>query len=1468
MFSRPTGPSALRRSAVAVAAALLALTAQPALATPAAAAPVPARAEVDGELVRRLDATGTATFLVYLREQAPLAGTAKLADADRRAREVHRLLTTTAERTQGGLRALLDERKADYTGYWIANALRVEGDRALLDEIAARPEVARVAASRSYPLVKPTPAEGGRAGTNAAEWGVANIRAPQVWDEFGVRGEGVVVANIDSGVAYDHPALVGAYRGNLGGGRFDHAYNWFDPTRVCSGAAPCDNNDHGTHTMGTMVGDDGAGNQVGVAPGAKWIAAKGCASTSCADAALLAAGQWVLAPTDASGQNPRPDLRPDIVNNSWGGDGGDPWYQQTVTAWRAAGIFPVFSAGNEGPACGTAGSPGDYPNSYAVGSYTSTNAISSFSSRGNATDPARFKPNIAAPGSNVRSSVPGGGYAAFNGTSMAAPHVSGSVALLWSAAPTLRGDLAATETLLDDTAVDVDATTCGGTADDNNVFGEGRLDAYAAVEAAPRGPVGTVGGTVTDAADGDPLVGATVVAGSRQATTDSAGRYSLTVPAGEVTLTASAYGYGERTETVTVAEGDEVVRDFTLRAATSVTISGTVTDGSGHGWPLYASIEVSGRPGAPVFTNPVTGRYSVTVPGDADYRLTTTARYPGYRTVQSEVTVTDTTATVDVAVPVEAGCTAAGYAASLSAPLLSQSFDGTSAPEGWTVRNRTDKGGWVFTDLGRRGNLTGGTGGFAIVDSDQLGAGNTQDTDLVTPPVDLSGAGAPVLRFNSDWRAVGFTDAADVDVSTDAGATWTNVWHQTASRRGPRVEEVPLTSAADTAAVQVRFRFKGTYAWWWQVDDVQVVNRQCAPVPGGLVVGTVTDRNTGSPVVGATVTSDGRPQDRAVTVATPDDANLADGFYHLFSGLTGAHPFTVTRTPYPPLTRSVTVVADQTRRADFALTAGRLTVTPTDLESQQPYNSARSTRITVRNTGTAPTTVDLTERGGGFETLTERAGSPRRDVTVKGISPARTGPGYGGGHTDRIAPDRSGGNAADAWAPIAKLPSAIYDNAAVNLDGRIYSVGGGGGTGLERKAWVYDPAAASWSALPDLPNARSKPVAAVVGGKIHVLGGWGDDDDPVASVDVFDPATGTWSTVPGAVNPAPAAAAGGAVVNGKIYLVGGCLDATCTESAKTVVFDPATATFTTGATYPHPVSWLGCGGIGGSLYCAGGVGATEYTDAWRYEPGAGTWTALPNLPVDLWGSQYTTAGGLLILAGGVTNGSTAVTNFTLGYDPVAGAWRDLPNTGFPRYRGAAACGAYKIGGSPSSFVGSADSERLDGLDRCTESADLPWLTTDPTSFTLAPGASRTVTVTFTATAPAGVAQPGAYLGELGIVSDSPYPVPPVTVKMNVAPPSNWGKIQGTVTGVTCGGTTVGVPATVRANLVDQATGYTLTADAAGRYVWWLPRGRYDVIAAKDGWVPQVQRIRVDAGFTHTVDFALNPSSTCTRATGI
>jgi subtilisin family serine protease len=235
--------------------------------------------------------------------------------------------------------------------------------------------------------------------------------------------------------------------------------------------------------MGTMVGK-APNNGIGVAPKAKWIAAKGCEGVSCSDTSLVSSGQFMLAPTKRNGRHPRPGLRPDVVSNSWGGAGDNDFYQGVVDAWVAAGIVPVFSGGSSGPSCGTIGAPASYVNSYGVGAFDAGHVIASFSSRGPSPFGGEIKPNITAPGVNVRSSVPDDAYAIYTGTSMATPHVGGTVALILGAKPSLRGDVDALRTILDDSAIDSANMQCGGDADDNDVYGEGRLDALAAVRSA------------------------------------------------------------------------------------------------------------------------------------------------------------------------------------------------------------------------------------------------------------------------------------------------------------------------------------------------------------------------------------------------------------------------------------------------------------------------------------------------------------------------------------------------------------------------------------------------------------------------------------------------------------------------------------------------------------------------------------------------------------------------------------------------------------------------------------------------------------------------------------------------------------------------------------------------------------------------------------------------------------------------
>jgi subtilisin family serine protease len=452
-----------------------------------AASPATAGGKIDAKVLRAVKGGQAATYWAILGQKADLSGASSIKDWDARGAWVVDRLQAVANSSQRGLKALLRRQGVSFRPFWIINAVRITSKAATLQAVAARREVARIVPTWSAKVPKPIIT----ADLDAIEWNILRVNADDVWNTYNDRGEGITVASIDTGVQWDHPALIRNYRGRsvFDSPVVNHNYNWYDPSRICHplGLTPCDNIFHGTHVTGTMVGDDRGSNQIGVAPRAYWIAAKGCESLFCSDLALLASGEWMLAPRDLNDENPRPDLRPHVVNNSWGGGGGDPWYQATVQAWVASGIFPAFSNGNDGPDCNTAGSPGDYPESYGAGAFDINNNIANFSSRG-PSDFGGIKPNISAPGVSVRSSVsiPPNGYASFSGTSMASPHVAGTVALIWSVkgAPALSRNIPATMAVLDDTAIDVSNLTCGGNADDNNVWGEGRLDAFAAVTAA------------------------------------------------------------------------------------------------------------------------------------------------------------------------------------------------------------------------------------------------------------------------------------------------------------------------------------------------------------------------------------------------------------------------------------------------------------------------------------------------------------------------------------------------------------------------------------------------------------------------------------------------------------------------------------------------------------------------------------------------------------------------------------------------------------------------------------------------------------------------------------------------------------------------------------------------------------------------------------------------------------------------
>ncbi|WP_205758563.1 S8 family serine peptidase [Lysinibacillus sp. SGAir0095] len=455
------------------------------------------------------------TFLVKFKEKADAQ---KVADQARKTAEeknlsaqntklvqrsavVSELKATSIDSQASVINFLEQEQKngnvEEFDSYYVVNGMAVTATKEIAEKIASFTEVEKVLPNETRQLVTTKTEEAKTPASEVAnvEWNVSRVKAPETW-EMGVDGSGTVVASIDTGVDWDHPALKEKYRGyNEATGNVNHDFNWFDAT--AGQAEPYDDDGHGTHVTGTMVGSEPNGsNQIGVAPGAEFISVKAFTPAGGTDADLLEAAEWILAPTDSEG-NSRVDLAPDVVNNSWGGGPGlDEWYRDVVISWRAAEIFPEFSAGNTtlfnpgGP--GSVAAPANYPESFATGAIDINNKVASFSLRG-PSPYEEIKPDISAPGVNIRSSVPGGGYeGGWNGTSMAGPAVAGVAALLRQVNSNITVD--EMEEILLNTATPL--TDGEYPSSPNHGYGYGLVDAYSAVSSIVSG-LGTIEGQVT-----------------------------------------------------------------------------------------------------------------------------------------------------------------------------------------------------------------------------------------------------------------------------------------------------------------------------------------------------------------------------------------------------------------------------------------------------------------------------------------------------------------------------------------------------------------------------------------------------------------------------------------------------------------------------------------------------------------------------------------------------------------------------------------------------------------------------------------------------------------------------------------------------------------------------------------------------------------------------------------------------------
>jgi subtilisin family serine protease len=425
-----------------------------------------------------LASTQQVSVIVYLKDQVDL-NRIVAQDRNQRLRLILLALQDLSLQSQTKLRSYLQDQARQgkvrvFTPLWIINAIAVSAQADVIHELAEFPEVKEILPDKTFEI-PPT-----RSGEALSPFAVPApnltlINVPAMW-ALGFKGQGVVIASMDTGVDYEHPDLETQWRGGEN--------SWYDPYGQHPNA-PADLNGHGTQTMGVMVARNDSGVDLGVAPQASWIAVKIFKDDNTAQTSAIHLGyQWLLDPDG----DPDTDDAPDIVNNSWdfASPGCDLSFEPDLQALLAVNILPVFAAGNYGPNQASSASPANNPGAFAVGSIDNQEAIDPISSLGPNTCGQVISdtyPALVAPGVQITTTDRFETYTTSSGTSLAAPHVSAALALLLSALPGLS--------ISEQRAALLTTTHDLGLPGADNTYGAGRIDVLAAYQALSSGLIPT-----------------------------------------------------------------------------------------------------------------------------------------------------------------------------------------------------------------------------------------------------------------------------------------------------------------------------------------------------------------------------------------------------------------------------------------------------------------------------------------------------------------------------------------------------------------------------------------------------------------------------------------------------------------------------------------------------------------------------------------------------------------------------------------------------------------------------------------------------------------------------------------------------------------------------------------------------------------------------------------------------------------
>ncbi|MBX2999064.1 MAG: S8 family serine peptidase [Caldilineaceae bacterium] len=1269
----------------------------------------------------RAASSGKTRFILLLKAEADLAALDErvyASVADRRAAVVTELMETAA-RSQAPLKAVLAERqrRSQVTGYqpfYIVNAIAVEGDLDTVVELAQRDDIDRVVAS--YPLLRmwdktlkgtgagnvgPPPADPPPADpTSHFPWNITQVGADRVWRELGITGQGAVVGGFDTGVNYRHPALASSYRGVGDGGLYRHDYNWFEPgpqlyangnLGPSKSAAPydCDYDSHGTHTMGTMVGAGGPEEYaIGVAPGARWIAVPGiCWETMpgtglADDIGGLKAFQWFLCPTDLSGTLASADCSqaPDVINNSWGTSNPvNDIFRPAIAALRAAGATVVFSAGNVGRP-GSIGSPAHLAETITVGATTVNDDLTPFSSRGPAFHNLELKPNVSAPGDSVVSATGSSGYSFYSGTSMAAPHVAGLIALL-VAADLVDGErnlnVDELEAFLTNTAVDL------GEFGPDVGYGHGRIDAYQAVRWALS--AGDLRGQLRDQQSNAPIADAEIrghdlnTGETFTGMADGSGVYSLTVPAGLYQLTVRAWGYEPATfANQRVITGALSMADFNLQPLPKGLLTGTLRRGSTPIVDARLSVAempsvqtISAADGSFDFSLPA-GQHTIVVEAKGHRRITRTLTVPtagATLPLQMEVAPTILLVNADASAgwffgwPVHPFMAWAleqhGYLYDLWSIEYTHFIDQRTLgngvveygiPSAQTMR-QYDIVIWMHS--GCSGFLDCWWGNPAAIGADgELSAYLKAGGRLLI-------SGQEVGKMDGDR---GFYDQllrADVR-SVDGGIP----------------QGSGLTGKAFLEGINLTLTNASLYgspnsASYFSPDMVTPAGKSVYPVltyAGGEAAAlAIAPCDAGYRAIYLAmgyenVAPYAQWQDPAISEVIARSVrwlhrhqDSAD--YQLIALSTGKVGSAGKRLFYDV---QIENVGTQTLKIDLALAGNRwpvqifedgapvqssLSLTACHTRHLQivveiPADAANGDKDSFTLTTSTPEQPALASNTRTFTThilpLWQRAASMLSNriwmaaTTMPGTDDLYT---VGGLEINQFSWEFSSANhryegCTRTWEALAPLPRALVGASAGGSDGKLYVAGGVDSSAYSAALYIYDPGANTWSQGADLPAAQAFAASAVVDNRLYLFGG--ESYYYLDHTLIYDPASNGWSTgapMPGGSTGSPIATAW----NGEIYLLRGNF-----FSLQLSIYNPATNSWRTGASPIYERSGgLLAAASDGYLYLFGGSVYPDSKMVERYHPPTDTWEEFSSLQD---GGRYGAVGafvaGHLLVAGG------------------------------------------------------------------------------------------------------------------------------------------------------------------------------------------------------------------------------------------